>query len=119
MLTMEFQHKGLSDGRWAQMSLAEQMLNIGSEVSRANRWRSKGNDDQCHRAADRALELVSLTIDAHKNRAGLKELCRLFEVMADFYYGDNQYDTKASDLQHYFDSFYYASHRNEVKKEGD
>ena len=38
-MKMEFQHKDLA-GRWAQMSLAEQMLNIGSEVSRANRWRS-------------------------------------------------------------------------------
>lgn len=59
---MEFQHKDLAAGRWAQMSLAEQMLNIGSEVSRANRWKAKGNEEQCHRAADRALELVLLTI---------------------------------------------------------
>ena len=72
MLRMEFQHKDLAAGRWAQMSLAEQMLNIGSEVSRANRWKAKGNEEQCHRAADRALELVSLTIDAHKNRPGSK-----------------------------------------------
>ena len=43
MLKMEYQHKELAAGRWAQMSLAEQMLNIGSEVSRANRWKAKGN----------------------------------------------------------------------------
>lgn len=83
----------MAAGRWAQMSLAEQMLNIGSEVSRANRWKSKGNEEQCYRAADRALELVSLTIDANKNRAGLKELYRLYEVMADYYYGKNIYQT--------------------------
>ena len=77
MLKMQFQHKDLAAGRWAQMSLAEQMLNIGSEVSRANRWKAKGNEEQCHRAADRALELVSLTIDANNKRPGLKELCRL------------------------------------------
>ena len=113
---MKFQHKELAAGRWAQMSLADQMLNIGSEVSRANRWRSKGNEEQCLRAADRALELTSLTIDAHKDRAGLGELCRLYEVLADFYYGDNQYETEASSLQKYFDSFYYASQRNKVSK---
>lgn len=106
MLTMEFQHKDLSNGRWAQMSLAEQMLNIGSEVSRANRWKAKGNEEQCHRAADRALELVSLTIDANKNRAGLKELCRLYEVMADYYYGKNIYQTEPNAMQRYFDVFY-------------
>ena len=111
MLTMEFQHKDLANGRWAQMSLAEQMLNIGSEVSRANRWKAKGNEEQCHRAADRALELVSLTIDAHKNRPGLRELCRLYEVMADYYYGDNIYQTVPQQLQRYFDAFNYASQR--------
>ena len=112
-MTMEFQHKELAAGRWAQMSLAEQMLNIGSEVSRANRWKSKGNEDQCHRAADRALELVSLTIDAHKNHAGLKELCRLYEVMADYYYGKNTYQTDPDALQRYFDVFYLDKNRIE------
>ncbi|MBR0171063.1 MAG: hypothetical protein IJQ14_09590 [Bacteroidales bacterium] len=106
MLTMEFQHKDLAAGRWAQMSLAEQMLNIGSEVSRANRWKAKGNEEQCHRAADRALELVSLTIDANNKRPGLKELCRLYEVMADYYYGKNVYQTDPQRLQGYFDKFY-------------
>ena len=101
-----YQHTELAAGRWATMTLAEQMLNIGSEVSRANRWQSKGNMEQCHRAADRALELVSLTIDANKKRSGLKELCRLYEVMADFYYGDNIYQTEANSLQRYFDVFY-------------
>ena len=105
MLKMEFQHKDLANGRWAQMSLAEQMLNIGSEVSRANRWKAKGNEEQCHRAADRALELVSLTIDANKSRPGLKELCRLYEVLADYYYDKNTYQTDASALQRYFDMF--------------
>ena len=105
-MTMEFQHKDLANGRWAQMSLGEQMLNIGSEVSRANRWRCKGNEEQCHRAADRALELVSLTIDAHKDRAGLRELCRLYEVMADYYYDKNIYQTDPQQLQRYFDKLY-------------
>ena len=111
-MTMEFQHKELANGRWAQMSLAEQMLNIGSEVSRANRWKAKGNMEQCHRAVDRALELMSLTIDANKERQGLKELCRLYEVMADYYYGDNVYQTDSQRLQHDFDIFYYAKNKH-------
>ena len=90
------------------MSLAEQMVNIGSEVSRANRWRKKGNEEQCHRAADRALELMSLTIDAHVKRPGLGELCRLYEVMADYYYSDNEYQTDPDQLQRYFDQFFYS-----------
>ena len=103
---IEYQHKGLAAGRWAEMTLAEQMLNIGSEVSRANRWRSKGNETQCHRAADRALELLSLTIDAQRGKHDLGEFCRLYETMADYYYGDNIYETDPDKLQRYFDVFY-------------
>ena len=104
----EYQHTELAAGRWAEMSLAEQMLNIGSEVSRANRWRIKGNEEQCHRAADRALELLSLTIDAQRGRHDLGEFCRLYEVLADFYYGENSYQTDPAKLQRGFDIFYSA-----------
>jgi hypothetical protein len=104
----EYQHTELAAGRWAEMSLAEQMLNIGSEVSRANRWRIKGNEEQCLRAADRALELLSLTIDAQRGRHDLGEFCRLYEVLADFYYGENSYQTDPAKLQRGFDIFYSA-----------
>jgi len=107
-MTMDFQHKELANGRWAQMSLAEQMLNIGSEVSRANRWKKKGNIEQCRRAADRALELVSLTIDAQRGKHNLGEFTRLYEVLADWYYGDNYYQTDPAKLQRSFDIFYHS-----------
>ena len=102
----DYQHKGLASGRWAEMSLAEQMLNIGSEVSRATRWKNKGNIEQSRRAADRALELLSLTIEAQRGKHALAEFCRLYEVIADVYYGDNVYQTDLSKLQRDFDRFY-------------
>ena len=40
------------------MPLALQMLNIGSEISRANRWKSKGYQNQVERAVFRALEMI-------------------------------------------------------------
>ena len=52
------------------------------------------------------LELVLLTIDAHTHRPGLKELCRLYEVLADYYYDKNNYQTDPNALQRYFDVFY-------------
>ncbi len=104
----EYQHTELAAGRWAEMSLAEQMLNIGSEVSHANRRKSKGNEEQCRRAADRALELLSLTIDAQRGKHDLGEFCRLYEVIANFYYGDNSYQTDPAKLQRSFDIFYSA-----------
>jgi len=105
---IEYQHKELASGRWSQMSLAEQMLNIGSEVSRANRWKSKKNIEQCHRAADRALELLSITIDTQRGKHDLGEFCRLYEVLADYYYGNNVYQTNPDKLQRSFDIFYNA-----------
>lgn len=105
---MNYQHKTLAEGRWAQMSLAEQMLNIGSEISRANKWMAKGNDTHCKNAAYRALELISLTIDAQKNVHSPKEFTRLFEVVADLYLGDNVYHSEPDTLQKYFDKFAYG-----------
>ena len=77
-------------------------------MSRANKWRAKGNLEQCRRAADRALELLSLTIDAQRGKHDLGEFTRLYEVMADLYYGDNEYQTDPDWLQRYCDSFIFS-----------
>ena len=59
---MNYQHKDLAAGRWEQLSLVEQMANIGSEVERALNWRKKGNLDYSLKACERALELFDLKI---------------------------------------------------------
>lgn len=105
---INYQHKDLAAGRWATMSLADQMLNIGSEISRANSWRANGNMQRCHSAAARAIELLSLTIESQKGKHSLREFCRLHEVIADFYYGDNIYQTTPEELQKYFDIFIHS-----------
>ena len=101
----EAQHTGLAAGRWAEMTLAEQMLNIGSEVSRANRWRSKGNEQQCQRAVYRALELIDLTIEAQRGKHSLKEFTRMREVLCDYFLGDNEWHSDGATLQRDFDMF--------------
>jgi hypothetical protein len=40
---MNHQHKELAAGKWKELTLSEQMANIGSEVSRALTWMEKGN----------------------------------------------------------------------------
>jgi hypothetical protein len=59
---MTVQHKNLAAGRWAQMSLCEQMVNVGSEVSRALNWRKKGNDKLSKRAVVRRLNCCTLQL---------------------------------------------------------
>ena len=98
---MSYQHKQLADGGWARLTFFEQMANIGSEVIRAIKWRGKGREDYACAASDRALELLSLTIDDPRNRTGgrLRELCRLYECLADHLYCDNEYSTDPENLQ--------------------
>lgn len=72
------QHKNLSQGRWHTMSLAEQLGNVGSEYSRARRWKEKGNTEFFDKAFARLLELLDLTITDDRWR-GLRrrELARV------------------------------------------
>lgn len=108
---MNYQHKEMANGRWAQMSLCEQMGNIGSEVSRALNWQKKGNDVMSKKAVDRALELLDLTVACQKKFARLKELLRARECLVDYFYGDNVYSSSEMSWRKYFDAFAYAARR--------
>ena len=106
---MSIQHKELAMGRWAQMSLCQQMANIGSEVSRALNWQKKGNTEYCHKSIDRALELLFLSIDNVKVKSNYKELTRLYEALVDYFYGVNEFSSTEILWRKYFDYFLYAS----------
>ncbi len=109
---MNYQHKELAQGRWFEFSLAEQMANIGAEIGRAINWRKKNNLEYSHKAFFRGLELLSLTIDDPKNRNyRLKELCRLYEVLVDYFVGNNQYKSTDKLMEKYFFAFNYAANR--------
>ena len=74
-----------------RLSPVEQLANVGSEIERAMRWRGKGNAEYGRRAFERALELLDLSIADEKNRSRLKELTRLREALADYFWFDNSY----------------------------
>lgn len=102
---MEIQHKNLASGGWHKLSLAEQMANIGSEVSRMLRWR--GRDKKLFEGAFfRALELFDLTIKDKRWRKRLKEIVRAREVLGDAFLGGKEYGSRLKDLERYF--FYFA-----------
>ena len=101
------QHKELAEsGRWSELPFAQQMANIGSEVFRAGKWKTKGKIERAQNASDRALELLDFTItgvvEEHKNP---RELLRMREVLCDFFYGDNQYASTNESLNKYFEPF--------------
>ncbi len=106
---MSYHHKELASGRWKELSLAEQMANIGSEVGRAMRWRRKGNTEYAQRAAVRALELLDLSLDAGHSYSQLKELARVREAVVDYLFGSNEFASSEALWRSYFDHFNYAA----------
>jgi len=108
-------HAGLAAGRWAALTLAEQLANVGSEVDRAiTAWEAR-RSDRFDRALARALELFDLTArddrwSGHRRREILRsreEFCRLF------FDGDPQ-PAAARTLQAYFLHFVVLARRRVV-----
>ena len=108
---MNHQHKELAAGRWKELTLAEQMANIGSEVNRALNWREKGNTDYSLKAAARALELLDLSLDCAGSYSRLRELARVREAIVDFFYGTNQFSSSDGLWRRYFDHFNFAARK--------
>jgi len=100
------QHKKLHEGQWAEMPFALQMANIGSEVSRCIRWKSKGNPDRAEKAFFRALELMDLTIDVNISFSGrLRELCRAREELCEYFIEADYFDVDHNSMMRYYDQF--------------
>lgn len=104
-------HKDFAAGRWWELSLYEQLGNVGSEVGRALRWKTR-NPKIAQGAFERALDLMDLTLDDPRHRqsvARLRELARTREVLVDFLAGSNEYQSTGDSLQQYFNSFAVAA----------
>jgi hypothetical protein len=110
---MDAKHPGLAAGRWQELSLAAQLGNVGSEVSRARNWRDR-NPRIAQAAFERALELMDLTLADPKHRGTrrrIRELARVREVLVDFFAGSNEYGSTGESIQRYFDAYAVASRR--------
>jgi len=105
---MKVQHSGLK-GKWRELSLFEQMANIGSEVERALSWEKKENKQYCILSFERALELLDFTTETIKEPHRLKELKRLREVLVDYFLYDNIYGSTQGSWHSYFFAFNYAA----------
>lgn len=103
-------HEGLSAGRWATLSLAEQLGNVGSEVDRAVRAWVRGDRDRFERAFDRALELFDLTMaDPRWRGRRLREIARSREEFCRLFFGDDDSWRLVRGLQDYFLHFALAA----------
>lgn len=107
--TIGIAHKELASGRWHELSLVEQLGNIGSEIHRAVMFKEKDNT-RYSSACDRALELMDLTLaDARWAGLRLRELARAREMICDAMLGGEGYGTTFEYLDNYFFGFAYAA----------
>ena len=97
-------HKGLTQKKWAEFSLYEQLGNIGSEVGRALKW--KGKDKKIFESAVlRALELFDLTMEDSRWLGRLREIGRAREVFLDAISEKREYQGSLEGLEKYFYQF--------------
>ena len=105
---MIYRHRDLAAGRWGKLSLAAQLGNVGSEVGRMLRWKSR-DERLVAGAFERALELLDLTLADPRWRARLREIARARELLCDAAAGGSQYGTTLADLDRYFLAFAVAA----------
>ena len=84
-------------------------LAVGREVGRALKAKEKCDEQQLQRCLDRALELLDFTIADPKHRKRLRELCRLREVICDYFFGENTFHSTPPLLENYFIYFAIAA----------
>ena len=101
---MVFHHKELATGRWHMLTLAEQLGNIGSEVSRAAVAQGK-DEERFQNAFERALELFDLTLEDPRWKGRKGEIARAREVFCDAAYGGALYKSSFDELVRYCDEF--------------
>jgi len=117
---MTIQHKNLAAGAWKNLSLVEQLANVGSEVERTIAWKEKGNNKYSKKAFERALELLSLTKaslankNSSKTRSNLKEIARVYELLVDYFAGENRFGSTDELWRKYFDYFTYLAAKNRL-----
>ena len=105
-------HEKLAAGRWQNLSFAEQMANIGSEVERALNWKAKNQPVYFQKAADRDLELMDLTLEGATTFPRRRELARARETLADYFFGENQFAATDQIWRKYFSPFNFVARRN-------
>ncbi len=112
-------HQGLDSKKWFEKSIVEQLANVGSEIERALDFKKQNDEERSLQALYRGFELLAYTIDDPKNKNRLKELCRLYEAVGEYFLGDNLFELTESWIRKYFQYFFlaYAAERERQQRE--
>jgi hypothetical protein len=112
-------HVELAAGRWAELTLIEQMAHIGSEVERTIRAHESGRANRFDQALERALQLFDLTAaDSRWRGARCREILRAREEFCRLFFDEDVPPGSASGLRDYFLHFAVAARRSESPNSG-
>ena len=97
--------------KWQQFSLAQQMANIGGEVSRMTAAKEMGDENNLRQSTERALEILDLTINSNQKKSCFRELLRLRDVLADYGFNFFNFTVAKQELNEYFLPFAFLARR--------
>ena len=90
--------------RWFELSLVQQMINIGNEVKRALKFSS--DSDKRNMFFDRAIQYTHLTMEDPQNAHVLSELLISKEVLED-YFGEHNLACTGEQINGYYQAYQY------------
>ena len=91
--------------KWLNLSKTQQIGNIGSEIARAAYWESKNDKTNRNHSLERSLELLDLTLNDQRWKAGLKEIARFREVVGAKYCNNNFFSITLKELEEFCVNF--------------
>lgn len=98
-------HRWLLDSwRWFKLSIYDQLWNIWSEIWRSINNKKNWNLERYNESILRAYELLDMSMADTRWRKTpkLKEICRLRELISDYFFWNNKYNTSDIFLEKYF-----------------
>ena len=90
--------------KWFELSLVQQMINIGNEVKRALKFSS--DPDKRNMFFDRAIRYTNFTMEDPKNAHVLSELLISKEVLED-YRGEHNLACTGEQINGYYQTYQY------------
>jgi hypothetical protein len=79
------QHAGLTEERWSEFSLDQQILMIGNEMNRASKLLAPEELESLRSCYERVLRLLDLTVAVNRKRSLRRELLRWRDLIAELY----------------------------------
>jgi hypothetical protein len=93
------------DVKWHSLPIGMQIYNIGSEVSRAIRWKNAENYQRQLNFAIKAIELIGLTKMDPKNVKRFDELNFYQQELIDYLFGENMYENTDESIMKIYDQW--------------